>query len=859
MVDALNKLKKLRRSGVAELRVRGSQAVSARAERYGWSAQTRVPEGAAFRKLFDAAHFGSSGGGGGDGRGGGRGDGRVSDEELLLAHFRTRRAPHFFAGCADREATIAELRGRFPAAEAAVVARAARIGEGRFDLLGLKDLHFGVPVDWHLEPVSGRRAPRKHWSRIEYLDAQVTGDKKIVWELNRQQYFTTLGRAYWYTRDERHAQVFAAHLESWMTENPPKIGVNWASSLEVSFRAISWLWALHFFRDAPALTPALYARALKYLYLHARHLETYLSTYFSPNTHLTGEALGLFYLGTLLPEFRRASRWRATGLSILLDALPRHVLADGVYFEQASYYHRYTADFYTHLLVLLGANGQSAPEPLAAKLRALLDHLMWITRPDGTTPFFGDDDGGRFVMLDERPANDFRAALSTGAALFGDAGYKHVAGEAAEETLWLLGAAGVRDFDAIAAAPPAATSRAFPAGGYYVMRDGWRPDSNYLLLDAGAHGTANCGHAHADALSFDLAARGRTLLVDPGTYNYTGDATARDEFRSSAAHNTLDIDGVSSSVPAGPFSWQHIANARAHDWTTHARFDYFEGAHDGYARLASPAEHERGVLFLKGDYWIMRDRVATTGAHDYALHFHFAPDVKPEGQTHPEGARLVVHAAGRGAESSGAKSPGAPALQVYTFAGDGGGGEWRERQGWVSTCYGARTPAPVRTFVATADGAQEFITFLIPPPATNGAGVVRVREIEATGGRAFEFDGGARRREVLLVGGGESDAGGAGLASDFAWVWVRFSGGGELEELVLVGGGGRRLSLGGREIVSLPARAAYLVARREGDRLLIETDTGQQSVALERGSTTLGDAKDETDGRLLVSPVAGRR
>lgn len=176
MVDALNKLRKLRRSGAAELRVRGAQALAARAERYGWSAQARVPEGAAFRKLFDAAQCG----------------GRVS-EDALLAHFRARREPHFFAGFADREATIAELRGRFPAAEAAVVERAARISEGRFNLLGYQDLHFGAPVDWHLEPVSGRRAPRKHWSRIEYLDAQVTGDKKIIWELNRQQYFTTLG------------------------------------------------------------------------------------------------------------------------------------------------------------------------------------------------------------------------------------------------------------------------------------------------------------------------------------------------------------------------------------------------------------------------------------------------------------------------------------------------------------------------------------------------------------------------------------------------------------------------------------------------------------------------------------------
>src|SRR2546430_5092825 len=40
-----------------------------------------------------------------------------------------------------------------------------------------------------------------------------------------------------------------------------------------------------------------FLRAVKFLFLQGRHIETYLSTYYSPNTHLTGEALGLLYLG----------------------------------------------------------------------------------------------------------------------------------------------------------------------------------------------------------------------------------------------------------------------------------------------------------------------------------------------------------------------------------------------------------------------------------------------------------------------------------------------------------------------------------------------------------------------------------
>jgi hypothetical protein len=785
MIELLQKLRG--RSG-EELRVRAVQALNAYGERRGWAEQARVPGDAAFFKLLDPAPFG----------------GAPASAERLLAHFRGRESPHFFAAFDKPASSAAELRRRFGgAAEERTVARARRVVEGHFDLLGLHDLSFGDPIDWQFEPVARKRAPSVHWSRVDFLNAAVAGDKKITWELNRHQYFMTLGRAYWYTRDELYARTFASHLDSWMNANPPKVGINWASSLEVSFRAMSWLWALHFFRESEALPPALFLRALKFLYVHARHLETYLSTYFSPNTHLTGEALGLFYLGTLLPEFKLARRWRETGLRVLLAQLDRHVRPDGVYFEQSSYYHRYTADFYTHLYILGRANGESfAGGKLEAKLRQLLDHLMYITRPDGTTPFVGDDDGGRLVMLDERPANDFRAALATGAALFDRGDYKYVAGGAAEETLWLLGTRGLAAFDQLTPQPPACASRAFPAGGYYVMRDGWTREANYLLLDCGPHGALNYGHAHADALAFDLAARGRTLLVDPGTYTYTGSAELRSHFRSAAAHNTLTVGGESSSVPAGPFTWRHVARAKTHDWLSHPRFDFFAGSHDGYERLTPPATHTRRVLFIKGDYWIVADGVATAGAHPCRLHFQFAPGTAP----------VIDARAGCVREATG----DAPGLDLFVFAP---GGAWGCEQGWVSECYGARVAAPACVFAAASQDPQEFATFLLP--RAQGAAAAIVRELEAVGGRAFEVHIEGVRDVVLKRVAQVVET--LRLVSDFEWTWARFAGDAEVpEELVLIGG--HRLSLDGTEVIRSEARIGYLVLRWMGGALSVDTD-----------------------------------
>jgi len=771
MKGALKKLRKLKGRSLDELRVRAAQALAARAERLGLGA--RLPSDAELLRLAAGAG--------------------AADAAELLEHFR--RAPRaFFASFQDPQATREALRRRFGSGrERAVVERARRAASGRFDLLGLTDLSFGDPLDWNFEPVAGKRAPMEHWSRIGELDAGPTGDKKIIWELNRHQHFYALGRAYWHTGDESHARAFASHLDSWMRQHAPKRGVNWMSSLEVAFRSISWLWALHFFKHSPHLTPELYARALKYLYLHGRHLETYLSTYYSPNTHLTGEALGLYYLGAALPELARARRWRETGRRVLLEELARQVRPDGVYFEQASYYQRYTADFYAHFLLLARAAGEE-DERVAPALASLCDHLMYLTAPDGTTPFYGDDDGGRLAPLDDRPPADFRATLSTAAALLARPDYKFVAAEASEETLWLTGPSGLSGLDAVEAREPEAASRAFHAGGYYVMRDGWGPAADYLLLDCGPHGGAGGGHAHADALSLTLAARGRTLLVDPGTYSYTGSREMRDHFRHTAAHNTLLIDGAPSSVPDGPFSWAHEARCETRAWLSRPRFDLFEGEHDGYERLPDPARHRRSVLFLKGDYFVVRDEVSARGRHRCEFYFHFAPGAGP--RLEGEGKTASVRVAG------------GAGLELHAR---GGRGRWRLEEGWVSPCYGACVAAPVAVYEVAGEGPQDFVTVMLPRAA--GQAPARVLGLMPGGAAHFlEVDGGDGARDFLIVGRPGAVVSEQRFTTDFAWTWARTGEGGRLLEVVLVGGG-RRFEYGGREVLSAPAPLSYAAAR----------------------------------------------
>jgi Heparinase II/III-like protein/Heparinase II/III N-terminus len=793
MVLILKKLKKLRGRSLEELRVRGWQEASALAEQAGVSNLTRLPEDGPFFQLFE--------------------DGRIPrplSEESLLEHFRVRTSPHFFAAFDSPASTREELRTRFALNESRVLGRAHNILNGRFDLLGLKDLNFGSPINWQLEPVSGKCTPLAHWSRIDYLDPAVAGDKKVTWELNRHQYFQTLGRAYWYTGDERFAETFVTHASAWMTSNPPKLGINWASNLEVSFRLMSWLWALHFFRDSIHLAPSFFARLMKVIYLHARHLETYLSTYFSPNTHLTGEALGLFFVGTLFPEFREARRWRETGEHILFEQLDQQIRPDGVYFEQSTYYQRYTADFYLQFAILLQANGGPAPALLNIKLAALLDFLMHTTRPDGTTPLFGDDDGGRLAMLDDSAANDFRATLSTGATFLERGDYKFAAGGVREETLWLLGPDGLGRFDELETRIPGDTSRAFADGGYYVMRDGWRRDANFMMLDCGPHGAVKGAHAHADALSFDMSANGKTIIIDPGTYTYSGSQQLRDEFRSTAAHNALTIDGKSSSVSSGPFRWKQVARATARKWVNHERFDLFEGEHDGYERVAASSKYRRSVFFLKNDYWVIHDSFDATGKHACDLHFHFAPEV--ESSIENDG----------GQEWARTSFAGQPVCDLFTF----GEGYWRRTDAWASSCYASRKAASACIYSTKGEGNQEFVSFLIPRAAHSAR--VLSREIEATQGRVFELGVDGHRDFVAIAEGGvvESDR----IATDCAWAWVRFSRDDSTlpAEVVLIDGSFLRVD--GQQIMRAMSRVERVVARRVGKEWYVESDTSDSLI-----------------------------
>lgn len=529
-----------------------------------------------------------------------------SAHAALAQHFSTRASAFPLCG-RDAPALARALNRDFPAAAADAGERADRILSGRYDLLGYRGLDLGVSPDWHADVVHHRRAPQLFWANVPYLDP-ASGDHKIIWELNRQQHWLALGRCHLLTGDPRCYRVVTAQLSDWLGANPPGIGVNWASALELAFRSLSWLWALEIFAPAaqeddeqPWLVDLLLA-----LDRQLTHIEHNLSRYFSPNTHLTGEALALYVAGLSLPELGASARRAGTGRDILLQETRRQVLPDGGHAERSTHYHRYSTDFYLFATVV----ARRANDPAAARLedssRMQARVLRLLTDQRGIRPAIGDDDGGRLLPCCGGASEECADTLSTAAVLLDDPSL--AVAPVAEHSYWICGPAAAHAAAERAGAQPATWPSAdLRDTGYLVSRT---VRGDHLIFDAGAHGYYNGGHAHADALACTLSVAGRPLLIDPGTATYTMDATLRDRFRSSPMHNTVVVDGRSSSEPRGAFQWRSRADAQATAWHATTRCDYAEGHHDGYA----PIRHTRAVLALEGlGWWIIDYLIDVSG------------------------------------------------------------------------------------------------------------------------------------------------------------------------------------------------------------------------------------------------------
>lgn len=551
----------------------------------------------------------------------------LTDGELL-GHFRLRKALFF-----DTVNIAGLQRELFQDETKAMIAAADRIvHESAWDLAGFGVLSFDREARWRSDPLTG-----SDWGLDYHADIvpyhEGGPDIRVLWEVNRFGHAITLARAFAVTGDESYAEAFFSQVAEWMQQNPYGRGANWHCAMEAALRAINLLAAFDIFRHSERSSKEQLGTILQLLDQHGKFiLDNNEFSYVATSNHYLSNAIGLFWIGTMLPELQNAAEWQAFGLSEMLREMDKQVLPDGADFESSTGYHRFVTEMFLLSFLLAQKNGVDIPQKYWGKLQTMLEYLHGITRTDGRIPLIGDADGSQIIPIVKRYADDAAYLLALGAVVLDNHEFKSFA-SLTPEVLWSCGENGADKFNSLAAPAGGTTSAGFPNAGSYVMRSG----DLYLHFNANDCGVNGRGsHAHNDALSIEVSAFGRPFIVDPGNYAYNLDRTARHKFRSTAYHSTVSVDAAeqNSIAPDLPFIMGNEAKPRVLSWETDDQTDRVVAEHDGFMRLNQQVRHRRTVEFNKIEqYWVIDDHLEGQGDHVLAFRFHLAPglDVQDSG------------------------------------------------------------------------------------------------------------------------------------------------------------------------------------------------------------------------------------
>jgi hypothetical protein len=523
-------------------------------------------------------------------------------------------------------------------------------------LLGANEVDLGIAASsgsllpWHQDVLHDYCwNPRSFYKQIDIPYGRA--DIKVPWELSRCQHLPTLGMAYVATGDPDYAAEIVTQIDDWIDANRPGYGVNWACTMDVAIRAVNWLWAYRLVSDAPLVSDAFLIRLLASLLHHGRHIARNIERYEGGITtnHTLADYVGLLYLGLLLPELTEASEWAREGHEGVLACMRSQVTADGVDYENSIPYHRLVLEMFAGSYVLAGRNGYRFPDDYRESLERMFDFVKHYTRPDGLAPLLGDSDDGRLQILSryfDWPPQDHRYLLAFGAALFDRddlrAAVRDVPG-AGEEAAWLLGPGTLKKLSHSPSVAQWPASRAFPESGRFVMRH----QDHHAIVCTDEVGTAGMGnHKHNDILSFELSVAGMAMIVDPGSFTYTGDLAARDRFRCTGAHNTVVVDGVEQNDFKGAFGMCTDARVRVEKWQSDSTLDLLQASHTGYRRLADPVTHQRTIAFAKDPFrWLVVDRLLGQGEHTIESFIHLAPEAEVAGYINGDASRIGAVAA----------------------------------------------------------------------------------------------------------------------------------------------------------------------------------------------------------------------
>jgi uncharacterized heparinase superfamily protein len=463
------------------------------------------------------------------------------------------------------------LRAIQPVA-AELAAEGERIARGELDLWGHVIQVHPERIDWSHDPLGT--------DRPSGLLRAGRGDRKPVWELHRHQHLVPLAAAAAVTGRKDWAELCLAQLESWIASNPPRRGPGWTSGYETSHRLVSWAWAVPFISErAPA---SVLARITDSYLEQAAFVARSPSRFSSANNHRLMELLGLL-TGLALTE--EQAGWEGLWAELERESSAQ-TYPDGGSREQASGYFLYVLEILT-LAAIVARSGGRPTGTVATTLGSMLSWHEAIADAEGELPPVGDDAEDRPLRLPYFARCDGGLVAARAKAVTSN-GSPLVRRKAPGGT-------------------PA--SKALGESGYVVFRTTVDDLPVRVVFDVGELGFGSlAAHGHADALSVLLDVDGRPLLRDSGTGSYAVEG-GREEFRGTAAHNTVEVDGTDQAEQRGPHIWGRRYTTKLEAVSLGSPLEYARATHEGYRRLPSSALHTRSVTLLAPGLLVVLDRV----------------------------------------------------------------------------------------------------------------------------------------------------------------------------------------------------------------------------------------------------------
>ena len=567
-------------------------------------------------------------------------------------------------------------------AKTAVLEAADQLLRGEWEVLGVVRTDLVLP-DWFHDPVTGRRsAPDRYAFRINHRSDEQTGNVKQIWEISRLQHLTLLATAWFLTHDQSYAHRVADQLRSWWRENPFLSGVHWTSGIEIGIRLISLAWIRRLLDEWPRVADLFEhdTLAVQQIRWHQQYLAAFRSRGSSANNHVIAEAAGQLVASCAFPWFPESERWRRKSARLLERELVRNTFPSGIGRELASDYQCFVAE----LGLVAAVEAQASDHPLSTatwqRLCAMVDSAAALLDERLRPPRQGDSDEGRALLLDAPTRGGWPSLLALGEALFGRLDWwPRTAADAGSSIIGAL----ARETRDIAGRPTQRPSRFADAGMTLLRTTGDQAPEIWCRCDGGPHGYLSiAAHAHADALSMEVRYGGVDVLADPGTYCYHGEPAWRSYFRSTIAHNTVELDGRSQSSDGGPFLWLRHANARETSVLDVGEVAGWTAEHDGYLSLDPPARHRRSVRLDRASRTVDIVDEIEGGSHDVRLAFHLGPDVQAE----LDGSCAVLR-------WPSASTPGAARLELpHQLRWSLHRGETDPILGWYSRGLGRRIP-----------------------------------------------------------------------------------------------------------------------------------------------------------------------